>query len=189
VSTTTCCECKNRNFYFRVCRLDHRVLLIKTMPFTSANRNKFGIQFLVLWIMTSYILVGVSMYQRNMLPPSSGLEWVGWECSQMEACSTDNFYHSRHFNSENVAACFSEIFVNITWRLKSEYSLLWKWLLCVWVVLTIAVTNHLPKDTERDYQLSLWCMLLHSLLSAKETVWLKSQYTHETLTRVFQILF
>jgi len=49
----------------------------------------------------------------------------------MDACPADNFYHSKHFNPENVTACFSEIFVNITWRLQPEYSLLWKWLRCV----------------------------------------------------------
>ena len=97
------------------------------MSFTSANRKKI----LVLWVVTSYILVGVSMYQRNMLPPSSGSEWVGRECSQMETCPTDNFYHSNHFNPRNMTACFSEIFVNITWGLQPEYSLLWKQMLCV----------------------------------------------------------
>ena len=103
------------------------------MSFTSAKRSKFGIQILVLWVMTSYTPIGVLMYQRNMLPPSSGSKWVGRECSQMEACPTDNFYHSNHFNPENVAAYFSEIlvFVNITWGLQPEYSLLWKQMLYV----------------------------------------------------------
>jgi hypothetical protein len=81
--------------------------------------------------MTSYVLVGVPMYRRNMLPPSLGSKWVGRECSQMEACPTDNFYHSSHFNPEKVVACFSEIFVNITWRLQPEYSMLWKQMLCI----------------------------------------------------------
>jgi hypothetical protein len=106
-------------------------LLIKTTSFTSANRNKFGIQIVVFWGMTLYVLVGVPMYWRNMLPPSLGSKWVGRECSQMEACPTDNFYHSNHFNPEKMAACFSKIFVNITWRLQPEYTLLCKQMLCM----------------------------------------------------------
>jgi hypothetical protein len=101
------------------------------MSFTSANRDKFGIQIVVFWVMTSYVVLGVPTYWRNMLPPSPGSKWVRSECSQMEACTTDNFYHFGCFNHENLAACFPEIFVKITWRLKPEYSLLWKLLLCV----------------------------------------------------------
>jgi hypothetical protein len=120
--------------------------------------------------MTSYVLVSVPMYWRNMLPPSLGSKWVGREFSKMEACSTDNFYHSNHFNPEKMVACFSEIFVNITRRLQPEYSLLWKQMLCVGHIDNSCYKSLTQRHWERLPTFSVIHFILFSPLCKRNSV-------------------